>query len=86
MSKFIKKPVVVDAEQWFRGNEIDGVVELPFTAQPHVGFIDTLEGRMMISEGDWIITGVEGEKYPCKPGIFKKTYESVPTPTELDPT
>ena len=37
--------------------------------------IETLEGTMHASVGDWIITGVNGEKYPCKPDIFKKTYE-----------
>ena len=39
--------------------------------------IDTLEGKMWASAGDWIITGVSGEKYPCKPDIFEKTYERV---------
>lgn len=39
--------------------------------------IETLEGVMHASVGDWIITGVNGEKYPCKPDIFKKTYEPV---------
>lgn len=39
--------------------------------------IDTLEGRMQVSEGDWIIKGVAGELYPCKPDIFEKTYEAV---------
>ena len=39
--------------------------------------IDTLEWRMVASPGDWIITGVHGEKYPCKPDIFEKTYELV---------
>lgn len=39
--------------------------------------IDTLEERMVASPGDWIITGVHGEKYPCKPDIFEKTYELV---------
>ena len=38
-------------------------------------FIDTLEGKMEADPGDWIITGVEGEQYPCKPDIFQKTYE-----------
>ena len=40
-------------------------------------YIDTLEGVMHASPGDWIITGVNGEKYPCKPDIFEKTYELV---------
>ncbi|KIX91435.1 sugar ABC transporter substrate-binding protein [Staphylococcus microti] len=38
-------------------------------------FIETLEGRMKAEKGDWIITGVNGEKYPVKPDIFEKTYE-----------
>lgn len=40
-------------------------------------FIETLEGVMKADVGDWIITGVNGEKYPCKPDIFAKTYEPV---------
>lgn len=40
-------------------------------------FIETLEGRMLASEGDYIIKGVSGEFYPCKPDIFKKTYDEV---------
>lgn len=39
--------------------------------------IKTLEGDMKASVGDWIITGINGEQYPCKPDIFKKTYEPV---------
>lgn len=39
--------------------------------------IDTLEGTMRASIGDYIITGVDGEQYPCKPDIFEKTYELV---------
>jgi hypothetical protein len=38
-------------------------------------YIETLEGRMHASPGDWIITGVKGERYPCKPDIFAATYE-----------
>jgi len=40
-------------------------------------YIDTLEGKHYISEGDFIITGVKGERYPCKPEIFHMTYEEV---------
>lgn len=39
--------------------------------------IPTLEGDMKASIGDWIITGINGEQYPCKPDIFEKTYEKV---------
>lgn len=41
------------------------------------GWIATLEGGHIVCPGDWIITGVKGEKYPCKPDIFKLTYEIV---------
>jgi hypothetical protein len=41
------------------------------------GWIDTLEGGHIVCPGDWIITGVSGEHYPCKPDIFAKTYEQV---------
>lgn len=45
--------------------------------QMHVhGWTDTLEGGHIVCPGDWIITGVNGEKYPCKPDIFEKTYEA----------
>ena len=39
--------------------------------------ISTLEGDMQASPGDWIITGVDGEQYPCKPDIFERTYQRV---------
>lgn len=40
-------------------------------------YIDTLEGRHEVTPGDWIITGIKGEKYPCKPDTFAATYEPV---------
>ncbi len=70
MAKFRKRPIVVDAEQ-FRAADVFPEGERVPT------YIDTLEGRMLVSDGDWIITGVKGEKYPCKPDIFKATYEPV---------
>lgn len=79
MPKFRKKPEVIEAEQWFGHKHIDGVIESPVLSddgKPY-GQIKTLEGWMIASEGDWIITGVNGEKYPCKPDIFAKTYEPV---------
>jgi len=42
-----------------------------------VVYIETLEGTMRAEKGDWIITGVQGERYPCKPDIFALTYEAV---------
>lgn len=41
------------------------------------GWIDTLEGGHIVCPGDWIITGVKGERYPCKPDVFEATYEAV---------
>lgn len=46
------------------------------TLPPTYGLIETLEGRMTVDDGDWVITGVKGEKYPCKPDIFAETYEA----------
>lgn len=78
MPKFRKKPVVIEAEQWFLGKQVDGVEPpAPNERGTGYGYINTLEGRMIVSPGDWVITGVKGEKYPCKPDIFDATYEIV---------
>ncbi len=45
--------------------------------------IQTLEGPMQASVGDWIITGIRGEQYPCKPDVFDRTYEEVPIDTPI---
>ena len=105
--KYRKKPVVIDATQWFKngdhpedncdnckeaGEDYEGFVVRRFrrpdvsgdnacgkcdnTMHDH-GWIDTLEGGHIVCPGDFIITGVEGERYPCKAGIFDKTYEEV---------
>lgn len=118
--KFRKKPVVIEASQWFKNGDHpldysrdhDGMEKgqmRVFTAterkgkgwegdivryyrhpdvpgdQPckhcgqimHVhGWIDTLEGGHIVCPGDWVITGVKGEHYPCKPDIFAATYEA----------
>jgi len=119
--KFRKKPVVIEATQWFKNgdhpedytkdhagfenNELcvftgaerkarkwEGDVVRYFRrpdidGQSHCkhcgstmhfhGWIDTLEGGHIVCHGDWIITGVKGEHYPCKPDIFEMTYERV---------
>lgn len=73
--KFRKRPIVIEAEQWERGKKIDGLIYDPILrAEP---YIETLEGRMFVNVGDWIITGIEGERYCCKDEIFKMTYETV---------
>ena len=108
--KFRKKPVVIEATQWwkngdhpednctvvekngtkvcesegrivryYRHPDIPGKTKCSICGQKmhDHGWIDTLEGGHIVCPGDWIITGVEGEKYPCKPSIFDKTYEPV---------
>ena len=121
--KFRKKPVVIDATQWFKNGDhpLDYVsdqsgfqngrlVSVPashrkvngwegevvrYFRHPDKayagdrecdqcnqimykhGWIDTLEGGHIVCPGDWIITGVKGEHYPCKPDIFEVTYEAV---------
>lgn len=120
MSKWRKKPVVIEASRWFkngdhpldysqthfgikgediaeyspkfrRDNDWEGdivryyrhpgvpsgtVCKCGKTMHDH-GWIETLEGGHIVCPGDWIITGVEGEHYPCKPSIFEATYEEV---------
>jgi len=49
----------------------------PYWSWGVLGVIDTLEGKHIVTPGDWIITGVSGEVYPCKPDIFVATYEAV---------
>ena len=74
---YIKKPIPVAAVQWRRGVEIEGVVEGRFEDAGHVfpAKCKTLEGWHGVREGDYIITGVRGEKYPCEESIFQETYE-----------
>lgn len=108
--KFIKKPVIVEATQWFKngdhpedgierftsgalkGELLEGKVVRYFRhsdipgvqvcskcnhAMHQHGWIDTLEDGHNVCPGDWIITGIKGEMYPCKPDIFEATYEKV---------
>ena len=110
MTKFVKKPVVVEATQWFKngdhpddgteafeegefkGELLEGKIVRYYRTpsldgQNHCkrcdkimhihGWIDTLEGGHIVCPEDYIITGVEGEYYPCKPDIFKQTYEKL---------
>jgi hypothetical protein len=71
--KFRKKPVVIEATQWFKNGDHPAVY-IWYRGRPRV---DTLEGPMFVTPGDWIITGIKGEHYPCKPDIFEATYEPV---------
>jgi hypothetical protein len=83
--KFRKKPVVIEAMQLTLDHQNQIAIEMWLgewfnTWLPSQGWpleIRTLEGIMKASTGDWIIKGVNGEFYPCKPDIFDKTYEAV---------
>lgn len=77
--KFRKRPVVIEAIQWTGKNkdEIDTFVGQKLHQVKTQLLIETLEGAHMANQNDWIIRGVNGEFYPCKPDIFKKTYEGV---------
>lgn len=112
MPKYRKKPVIIEASQWFKnGDHPEDDVFRPFEdtgkipiepregavvryfRNPTVdgkrycdfchgimhehGWIDTLEGGHIVCPGDWVITGIKGEHYPCKPDIFESTYELV---------
>jgi len=97
MAKYRKKPVVIEATQWFKVGDHTEVVKLelsewqrnhPECISPTChgcgsteyetthGYVGTLEGGHVVCPGDWIITGVQGERYPCKPDIFAATYEA----------
>ena len=108
MTKYRKKPVVIEAHQWFKNGDhpeddckmVPREHDAPFKSEGKVvryyrrpdvngeapckhcgvrmhdhGWIDTLEAGHNVCPGDWIITGVKGERYPCKPDIFEATYE-----------
>jgi hypothetical protein len=76
--KYRKKPVVIEATQWFKHGDHPKVTIMPRGQEsPEKGWIDTLEGGHIVTPGDYIITGVIGECYPCKPDIFEMTYEIV---------
>ena len=76
--KFRKKPIVIEATQWFQhGDHPEVNVYFAGPGDTTLGWISTLEGGHIVTPGDWIITGVAGEHYPCKPDIFKATYQMV---------
>lgn len=76
-TKYRKKPVVIEAVLWTGDNEqeIYDFVKSKYYTKSGTLFIETLEGDLAASVGDYIIKGVNGEFYPCKPDIFEKTYE-----------
>lgn len=88
MKKFRKKPVIIEATQLI-DNNFRSLDDIPFsicknwkTGIDEQGFfvsIPTLEGEMKARNNDWIIKGIQGEFYPCKPDIFYATYEEIPS-------
>lgn len=87
MAKYRKKPVIVEAKQYLREENIAEIQDwfkennssrdLIFKPFKDDYYIRTLEGECILTKGDYIIKGVKGEFYPCKPDIFKATYEKV---------
>ena len=80
MGFYRKLPVVIQAVQYIGSNvpEINTFTKDTTQITPEgTLFIPTLEGLMVVGVGDYVIKGVKGEFYPCKPDIFKQTYESV---------
>lgn len=83
MDKYRKKPVIIEAIQYIGTDE--NKIKLYHFMNRQIYYVDenedliikTLEGDMIANIGDYIIKGVHGEYYPCKPDIFKKTYEIV---------
>jgi len=75
--KFRKKPVVIEAFQLGINVAPDWCINVSEIIDEKTIEIKTLEGKMRATSGDWIIKGVKGEVYPCKPNIFEATYERV---------
>lgn len=92
--KFRKKPVVIEAfmfglevePDWFtKSPNVSfglGVNQVEGDGMPYDAFIETLEGKMRVCHGDYVIQGVKGELYPCKAEIFEMAYEPVTPATE----
>jgi hypothetical protein len=88
VAKFIKKPVMVEAEQWWPGKVVEGVVyEKEYTVEDLDGerivredaYVTTIHGqRAYLDSEDWVITELDGvHHYPCKPDIFAATYAPI---------
>jgi hypothetical protein len=83
--KYRKIPVVIEASPWWKPGDHPAVTfpvpaSVPLAAEAdrgRLGAIKTLEGWLLVTPGDFVIRGVHGEHYACKPDIFAKTYERV---------
>ena len=90
MGRAVKKPIEIEFHQWFKMGDHPKVRPYDAISKDQEcrkcgyelrfhGWLDTLEGGHIVCPADMIITGVEGEHYPCKPGIFAKTYDVIET-------
>ena len=79
MPRYRKRPLIVEAEQWAPGKQVDGLTEgvYMYGVQKFYARLQTDDGYQGVHEGDYIITGVGGEQYACRPDIFEETYEPV---------
>lgn len=69
---------MIEAEQFFYGQNPETYPpDIQWSKEHGAYVIPTLEGTHIVSDGDWIITGIKGERYPCKPDIFEATYEPI---------
>jgi len=84
MSKYKKKPIIVEANIWYKYGDHKKVLSCPDSGAKceicgdwikNHGWINTLEGGHIVCPGDYIIQGIQNEFYPCKPDIFLATYE-----------
>ena len=82
--KYVKRPITIEAVQWTGDNRRDiwdfcslAYFNTEFETGKLKLMVRTLEGVMEASEGDYIIKGIQGEFYPCKPDIFKETYDEL---------
>lgn len=79
ISKYVKRPVTIEAVQW-TGDNIDEIREFAGDVMSYVDgvlHLSTLEGTVVASVNDYIIKGIAGEFYPCKPDIFVRSYDGV---------
>lgn len=83
--KYRKKPIVVEAVQYTDQASVNRIMDAfgstGVNNSPEGLYIDTPEGYLHASKGDWIIRGIKGELYPCNPDIFAATYEPAETVT-----
>ena len=73
--RFLRKSLIIHAVRWFKPGDHPAV--LSGSAGDPSAYVETPEGRLRVDAGDWIITGISGEYYPCKPDVFEQLYVTV---------